>query len=135
MNAIEPVPAIRRIDTDRADACAFEIVGRILGSDVENLYGLLEGAYALHERVDVLIRLVDFDGVEWQDVSRETIESGREHALVHVKRCAAVGEPDWTTAFTGFFSAPIPVELKHFPADREAEAWAWLGATPLPEEV
>ena len=56
-------------------SCAFEIVGRILGSDVENLYGLLEGAYALHERVDVLIRLVDFDGVEWQDVSRETIES------------------------------------------------------------
>ena len=134
MTAIEPVPAVRRIETDRADAWAFEIVGRILGNDVENLYGLLEGAYALHDRIDVLVKLVDHDGVAWDEVSRETLETGRRQALAHVRRCAAVGEPDWTTALTGFFSPSIPVELKHFPADREDEAWAWIGARPVPAE-
>lgn len=135
MNAIEPVPAVRRIDTDRPEVWAFEIAGRMFGSDAENLYGLLEGAYALHAHIDVLVRLVDHDGVEWEEVSRETLETGRESAIRHVRRCAAVGDPDWTSAFRGLFAPHVPVELKHFPAESEAEAWAWIGASPLPQDI
>ncbi len=50
MHSLDPVPAVRRIETDRSDACAFEIVGHVSPADIENLYGLLEGAYALHRR-------------------------------------------------------------------------------------
>lgn len=135
MNAIEPVPAIRRIDTDKPHVCAFEIAGRILGADAENLYGLLEGAYVLHDHVDVLVKLVDHDGVEWDEISSETLKSGRESAVQHVRRCAAVGEPDWTGALTGFFAPRIPVELRHFPLDQEDAAWAWLGARPVAEDI
>ena len=42
MNSLEPVPAVRRIDTDRDDLCAFEIVGHVTAADVENLFGLLK---------------------------------------------------------------------------------------------
>ncbi|MBL8583241.1 MAG: STAS/SEC14 domain-containing protein [Rhizobiaceae bacterium] len=135
MNAIEPVPAVRRIDTDKPDVYAFEIAGRILGSDAENLYGLLEGAYALHEQIDVLVKLVDHDGVDWDEVSRETLDSGRERALARVRRCAAVGEPDWTGSLTGFFAPKLAVEIRHFGEGEEEAAWAWLGARALPEDV
>ncbi len=40
-------PSVRRIETDRADAYAFEITGHITSADMENLYGLLEAGYAL----------------------------------------------------------------------------------------
>jgi hypothetical protein len=69
--------------------------------------------------------------VEWDAVSPDTTREGRSHALQHVGRCAAVGEPDWTSSVQGYFSSKLPVELRHFPADREAEAWEWLGARPV----
>ncbi len=130
LHPLDRVPAMRRIDTDRSDLFAVEITGYVTGADVENLYGLLEGAYALHDRLDVLVRLVDYEGAAWDAVDRDTTKEGRSHALQHVRRCAAVGEPDWTGSVQGFFSEPLPVELRHFPLDREEEAWAWLGAVP-----
>ncbi len=131
MGLLDDVPAVRRIDTNRADAYAFELVGHVSAADIENLYGLLEGAYILHERIDLLIRIVNYDGVDWEHVSRITRREGRRHALQHIRRCAAVGEPDWTAYASGLFSAPLPVELRHFAAADENEAWAWIDAHPV----
>jgi len=108
-----------------------EISGYATSADVENLYGLLEGAYALHDKIDVLVRLVDYEGAEWAHVDSHTTEEGRNHALQHVNRCAAVGDPDWTGQVAGFFDPALPVELRHFPLEQEDEAWAWIGATPV----
>ena len=55
MHPMDSVPAIRRLDTGRTDLLAIEIAGAVTGADVENLYGLLEGAYALHDRIDLLV--------------------------------------------------------------------------------
>jgi len=41
-----------------------------------------------------------------------------------------VGEPNWIGQVEGLFSA-IPVELRHFDAKDESDAWGWLGAKPL----
>lgn len=125
---LEDVPAVRRIDTDRSDCSAFDIVGHVSSADVENLFGLLEGAYALHDRIDVLVRIVDHDGVDWADVSEDTMKEGKRLAQKHVRRCATVGEPNWIPYVTGFFSPAIEVELKHFDADKESEAWVWIDA-------
>lgn len=131
MGMADYVPAIRRIETDRADAYAFELSGHITASDIENLYGLLEGAYELHDRIDLLIRMVDYDGVDWEHVSRITRNEGRRHALKHIRRCAAVGDPDWTIYANGLFAPRLPVELRHFGAREEQEAWAWIDAVPV----
>lgn len=131
MGLLDDVPAVRRIDTNRANAYAFELVGHVSAADIENLYGLLEGAYILHERIDLLIRIVNYEGVDWENVSKITRREGRRHALQHIRRCAAVGEPDWTTYASGLFSAPLPVELRHFAAAEENEAWAWIDAHPV----
>ena len=135
MNYLNEVPAVRRIDTDRADLFAVEIVGHVAAADAENLLGLLRAACALHARMDALVRLTDHDGVDWGDIAKETIGQGKEEALRHVRRCAAVGEPDWTLAFQGLFAPSLPVELRHFAAGQEAEAWQWLGARPVEGKV
>lgn len=134
MHPLDRIPAVRRIETDRPDVFAIEITGFVTGADVENLYGLLEGAYALHDRLDVLVRLNDYQGSAWDEISASTAKEGRQHALQHVQRCAAVGDPDWTDRAAGFFEK-LPVELKHFPADDEAEAWVWIGASEIRQRV
>ena len=131
MAMLDAVPAVRRIETDRPDLFAIDVVGHVSAADVENLYGLLEAAYALHPKIDVLVRMVDHDGVDWAEVSDETVRDGKAHAREHVARCACVGEPDWTADLQGWFTTAEPVELRHFPDDEESEAWLWLGARPI----
>ena len=128
---LDPVPAIRRIDTDKADLFAIEVVGHVSAADAENLFGLLEAAYAQHPGIDVLVRLIDHDGIDWHEISKETLAEGKRRAEMHVTRCAAVGDPDWTTGFGGWFEPKVSVELRHFAAAKEDEAWAWLGARPV----
>ena len=133
MQSLDRVPAIRQIATDRADCSAFDIVGHVTSADVENLFGLLEAAYALHERIDVLVRIVDHEGVDWSEISSQTLSEGKRLAKAHVRRCATVGEPNWIPNVTGFFSPSLDIELKHFRLDEEDEAWAWIGARPVDE--
>jgi hypothetical protein len=91
MNYLEAVPAIRRIDSSRDDLFAIDVVGEVNSADAENLYGLLEAACALHPRIDVLVRLTDFEIADWSETSPQTIEQGRQMALANVRRCASVG--------------------------------------------
>jgi len=130
---LESVPAVRQLETTRPDLMAVEIVGHVSSADAENLYGLLQAAYALHPRIDVLVRMVDYDGADWNEISEETLNGGKVLAREHVGRCAAVGDPDWTVDVQGWFTSVEPIELRHF--SDEAEAWAWLGATQVEEEV
>lgn len=130
MSFLDAVPAVRRIDTDRDTLLALDIVGHVTAADAENLFGLLEAAYALHPKIDVLVRLVDHDGVDWVDIDRNTVEQGKTDAKDHVARCAAIGEPDWTPSATSYFESTA-VELRHFSTDDEASAWAWLEARPI----
>lgn len=135
MQPFGPVPAVRRIETDRPDVFAIEIAGQVTAADVENLYGLLEGAYAIHQKLDLLVRIVNYEGVDWDSISNDTTEEGRLHALQHVRRCAAVGKPDWTGRVQGFFEPALPVELRHFPLDEEEAAWQWIEAREIVESV
>lgn len=130
MNSLDAVPAVRRIETDRADLFAFDVVGHVSPADAENLFGLLEAAYLLHPRVDVLVRLVDYEDTDWAGLSSQTVEDGRAKALEHVRRCATIGEPDWTGRIRRIFTT-LPVEVRHFDAVDEREAWVWLDARAL----
>lgn len=134
MRPLQTMPAIRRIDTDRDTLLAVDVVGHVSAADAENLFGLLEAAYALHPKIDVLVRLVEYDGVEWSELSKDTLTRGKADALDHVARCATIGEPDWSHVARGLFAAPS-VDIRHFDASDEASAWAWLGARPIDPDV
>ena len=130
MNFLEAVPAIRRIETNRDALFAIDVVGNVSPADAENLFGLLEAAYALHPRTDVLVRLTDNESVDWANISEETLKQGIAGAMQHVVRCAAVGEPSWASLVTGVFPKALPFEFKRFGVDDEDAAWQWLGARP-----
>jgi hypothetical protein len=125
MTFLNDPPSVRRIDSPRDDLFAVEIAGHVSASDVENLYGLLEGFYVLHERIDLLIRIVDNEGVDWQKVSPETVRAAGEHAEAHIARCAVIGENRATRRIAQVFCPPS-AELRHFGADEENDAWEWL---------
>ena len=134
-SSLDAVPAVRRIETDRDDLFACEIAGHASTADLENLFGLLEGAYALHDQIDVLVHFTAYDGIEWSDLSENTKKEGRQHASQHVRRCASIGGPDWVSYFSGFFAPSIDVQLKRFEDEEIDEAWAWIGATPKPVKI
>ena len=51
-------------------------------------------------------------------------------ALRKVERYAVVGGPLWLAAWVSAVAPLLKLDLRHFPADKEAEAWQWLGAAP-----
>lgn len=131
MSTLNDPPTVRRIDSPRVDLFAVEIAGHVSASDVENLYGLLEGFYILHERIDLLIRIVDNEGVDWDRVSPETVRAAGEHAERHIARCAMIGENRVTRRIAEIFCPPS-AEHRHFAAEDENDAWEWL-ETPRQE--
>ena len=130
VNFLEAVPAIRRIETDRDTLFAIDVVGDVSPADAENLFGLLEAAYALHPRTDVLVRLTDEESVDWANIAQETLRQGVADALEHIERCAVIGEPGWVSVVSGVFPKALPFQVRRFDVDDENAAWQWLGATP-----
>ena len=121
-------PHIRRIDTCRADAFGFEITGHLTAPDIENMFGLLDAAYELHDKIDLLVLVRDFEGFDWSAALKKSTFSGKAHALKHVRRYAVVGGPGWMGPAMGFFKPFLSMEMRHFALGQEAEAWDWLDA-------
>lgn len=128
MHPFERVPAIRRIETDRPDVFAVEITTEVTSSDVENLCGLLEGAYALHERIDLLVRIVDLEDIDVTGLSPDTTRFMKDHVARHVGRCAVVDDAGWASRVERLFAPDAGVEVRRFAIDDEEAAWTWLGA-------
>jgi hypothetical protein len=128
----ETPPSIRRIETDREDAYAFEVTGHITSSDIENMYGLLEGAYQLHDKIDVIVIFHDYEGVDWSGAWKDQSLFEKVEALKHIRKYAVVGGPAWVQAVIGLAKPFLSVEMKHFDLEEVAAAWAWVGAEPLP---
>jgi len=120
------VPHIRKIDTPRDDLFAFEVTGHVSAADVENVYGLLAAAYSTHPRIDLLVRLTDYEGWDWNVISHEVALMNKTKALKHIRRYAVVGGPPWVAAMVRFFDPFFSVEMKPFDIGDEDAAWAWL---------
>ncbi|MGB3388376.1 MAG: STAS/SEC14 domain-containing protein [Pseudaminobacter sp.] len=130
MHPLDAVPAIRRIETDRGDLCALEIVGRFTAADLENAYGLLQGAYAEHEKIDLLVRITHYDGFDWGSAFTEATIRGKTEALRHIRKYAVVGGPGWMRVMIGIFGPLTSIETRYFDLSDEAEAWQWVGGEP-----
>ncbi len=127
----DTVSAIRKIETNRDDLFAYEIAGHITSAEVENIYGLLTGAYSQHETIDLLIRLVDYEGVDWQTLFSKTTQDLRKDALKHLKNYAVINGPLWLEASIALVQPFLDVKIRAFAAEDESEAWAWLNAKPV----
>lgn len=129
----ETPPSVRRIETNRDDAYAFEITGEIESADIENMFGLLEGACELHELIDVLVVVHDYEGFDWNALWRGETYQNKSYALKHVRKCALVGAAGWMTAGISLAKPFTSIAIKQFDLDELEEAWAWIGASPVPQ--
>lgn len=135
MRPLERVPAVRRIETDRTDAFAVEITGEFNSADAENLCGLLEGAYTLHDRIDLLVRVVDLTMMDLSDMSSETSSFMRGHVAEHVGKCAIIDDGEWGREVERLFRPGSAVETRHFTPQDEPSAWIFVGAREVEQEV
>lgn len=128
----ETPPSVRRIDTDRSDAFAFEITGHLSAADIENVYGLLEGAYTVHDKIDVIVIVHDLEGFDWSATLKDSTLRGKTHALEHIRKCAVVGGPAWMHGVMMLLRPFLSLEMHHFDDDDEVDAaWEWIGAHPV----
>ena len=129
MGLLTSVPAVRQVETDRPGLYAFDLVGHISAADVENFYGLLEAAYDLHPTIDVVVRVIDQEGLDLANASRRTLDEGKTHAAEHVRRCALVGNTRAMPEIERFFASSA--EFRRFSDKDESKAWEWIGGRPL----
>jgi len=124
-------PALTLIETDKPDVFGFELDGRI---GTEEMHALVLQFNELMERrpgrMRILARFKEFrvpapGGLDGSYVRMKL------KALQRVERYAVVGGPLWVTAWVTAVAPLLKFEVRHFAADKEAEAWRWLGATPV----
>ena len=135
MRPLERVPAVRRIETDHPTAFAIDLAGEFTGADAENLFGLLEGAYAISERLDLLVRTAMLEAIDVGDFDGETKQQLRDHLDNHVGRIAIVDDGEWADAIERLLKPDGTIEVRRFDMRREGDAWAWIGAQAVPEDI
>ncbi|RLQ88137.1 STAS/SEC14 domain-containing protein [Notoacmeibacter ruber] len=126
-----PPPALHLLAADRPDVLAFAVRGRLTQTDIKAFNQLLEEKMAGFREVDVLVRLegklpsfdpaIFFSGNSW---------ATNFSAWKRLRRYGLVGAPQMLGGATDFLGAMMPFDVKTFPADREDDAWQWIGARP-----
>lgn len=147
MRRLEKVPSVRRIETNRPDVFAIEIIGEFGAADAENLCGLLEGAYEInatdskrserdadgnplhafpHPALGLLVRLSALESVDLSRLDADTVRTIRDHIGRHVARCAVIGDGTLAARIETLFAPGAEAQLRHFKPDEEVQAWAWI---------
>src|SRR5690606_17835959 len=101
--------------------------------DIENMFGLLEGACELHDLIDVIVVVHDYEGFDWNALWREETYQNKSHALRHTRKGARVVAASWLTAAIGRAKPFTSIGNTQFNLDELEEAWAWIGARPMPQ--
>ncbi len=118
--------AISRLSTSRSDLFGFEINGRIHEADIEWMARTLQLAFTQHGKVDIIIIMRQWDGIDLNAVFDSESLAAQARANRHVRKYAVVGAPAWAAAMINLLSPLTPVEEKTFDLAEEQEAWAWI---------
>lgn len=118
--------AITRIDTDRPDLFAFEVDGRIHEPDIEWMARILDDAFTRLGKVDILIVMRNWDGIDVSAVFDSKSLGAQARASGHVRKYGVVGAPGWAAAMINLLSPLTPVDEKTFDLSEENKAWAWI---------
>ncbi|MBW8635843.1 STAS/SEC14 domain-containing protein [Hoeflea sp. WL0058] len=118
--------AVRRLPTDREDVFAYEVNGHVSTGELDDISLELDKAYRRFDRINLLVRLHAWNGVDWTSAFSETSFIGRMRALSHVDRYAVVGGPSWIALAITFCPQLFNMEVRHFDEADADEAWAWV---------
>jgi hypothetical protein len=128
-------PALRIIETDRPEALAFEIDGHLDKGELDAASAHFVRAVEGLDRVRVLGRIRRLDGFEASGLLSGDFFAMKRSFLERMERYAIVGGPSWLKATLNSLGPLFRVEIRHFAAEEEAEAWSWIGAKPVSERT
>ncbi|MFO0676996.1 MAG: STAS/SEC14 domain-containing protein [Polyangiaceae bacterium] len=98
--------------------------GKLTADDSRALFELIEEHARRHEKVRLLVDMRDYGGTEAK-VAWEKLHHVKA-SMQTVERMAVVGEPSWLRIWMGIASHFVPIEVRHFDANRLDDAWRWL---------
>lgn len=128
-------PALKVIETDNPDVFGFELDGKVGAAELEAISHYFEAALERKRPLRLLGRIKHIGGFEMAGLrSKDYLEMKRD-MLRHVERYALVGGPAWLKAWVAALDPFFNVDLRHFEADEEVEAWVWLDASPQTERT
>jgi hypothetical protein len=128
--SVSAAPSIQLIETTARNVLAFEVDGRIRAADMRHLIAAADHALKAHERLRLLVRVVDFDGVTLEALREEGLASLKMRGWRQVERYALVGGPAWMRRLADWSGRLARTEIRHFDPDQEHEAWRWIEAQP-----
>ena len=124
-------PAFTVIETDRPDVLAFEIDGNLGKKELDAASAHFLGAVEGKERIRMLGRIRRLGGIEAGGLLTGDFFAMKRSFLERMDRYAIVGGPAWLRSTLNSLAPLFRVEIRHFEADEEAEAWSWIGARPV----
>jgi hypothetical protein len=124
-------PAYRFLPTSKDDVRAFEINGVISAAEMPGVIQEFESFLKAHEKVRLLARVKHFGGIDPAVFLQSGLVSMKLAAMQKVERYAIVGAPGWMCKIIETMNpAFADIDMRTFPTDQEADAWAWVGAEP-----
>ena len=129
-------PAVRFLPTDRDNVLGFEVDGRFSSAEMEQVVGEFQAWLERHEKVRLLCRMKRFGGVDPSVFLQSGLIPMKLSAIRKVERYALVGASPWMRTMVETLGPLFSeMEIRNFPLEEEAEAWAWIEAQPSEEGV
>lgn len=125
--------AIKVIETDRPDVFGFEIDGHAAKAELDAVAAFFRQAMQDQAKVSFLGRIRDIGGFQLSGLLTGDYFAMKREALERLERYAVVGGPGWLQTMLGTLAPLFKAEIRHFDAEDEEAAWAWLGARPVTE--
>jgi hypothetical protein len=122
--------AIRQIPTNRSDTFAFAWDGKISVEDMADFVRVIRPAADTHPRIRLLGRIERLGGLVPGAVTRSGLLPLKQSLFRKVERYAVVGGPAWLGRYVRMARRVSGIEIRHFQASGEQEAWLWIGAQP-----
>ena len=126
-------PGLTLIETDATNVIAFEIDGTIGADELQALTARINSAMKREQPLRLLSRIRCLGGIDAQAVCSSDYLLMKLRALHKVERYVIVGGPAWVRTWLGLVDPLVKMDIRHFAAEDEAAAWAWLEAKPKSE--
>lgn len=125
----EPTPrrdGLREIPTDQPDVVAFEISGPFDGAALDPIIARIDELADRGSNFDMLARVKRFEGFDPRLLTRSGLFTMKVNAIRHLDRYAIVTDATWLRTLARAVSEVMPMEVRVFTMEQEADAWAWL---------
>ncbi|HET8935676.1 MAG TPA: STAS/SEC14 domain-containing protein [Polyangiales bacterium] len=126
-----PQHALTWIHTSKPDVYAFEWNGTFTQEDIDDVLTKLEVAMETHMSVRLLARVKHISGIRADALLSGTLARVKLLGIRKVERYAFVTSSVWLARYVETIGRWVNIDMRHFPLEREQEAWDWLEAKPI----